>query len=214
MFRYDPFFFLCWSRTVVYSRVYYALFTKVNGKLFRLDTQIYLNESDQPRAEDTCVAAVVAKNPGSAVPRNLGVFERLQLNEDKMLPRVRNDFIAAYEEAGKEIPEGGFVRVWNLFYLCGQDLRAAISSYSGIQTPLFCQSEKDHPSLVWFVWGRSHRILDLMKLRFAGLTVSHPCFYDWVNRVMKEGVPRTCDFAKHPQGLLRSEVVPFLAARL
>jgi hypothetical protein len=194
--------------------VYYAHFSNVNGELFRLDTRIYLNNCDQPSPDDTCVAAVVGKNPGSAVPRRLGSLARLDLNKDNMLPRVRNDFIAAYEKAGKQIPKGAFIRVWNLFYLCGEDLGVAIRSYRQIKTPLFCPSEKNHPSLVWFVWGGSHRILDLMKVRFAGLAVSHPCFYDWVNRVMKEGVPRTCDFAKHPQGLLRSEVAPFLAARL
>jgi len=191
--------------------VYFALFTNVDGELFRLDTRIYLNEFDQPSQNDACVAAVVAKNPGSAAPKSLGILARLQLGNDKMLPTVRNHFIAAYKKAGKAIPQGAFVRVWNLFYLCCVDLREAIHRHSRSTAPLFCQSERFCPSLVWFVWGGSDRTLDPMKLRFASLPAAHSCFYDWINRVMKQGVPRPSDFAKHPQGLARSEVVPFLA---
>jgi len=194
--------------------VYFALFTNVDDHLFRLDTRIYLNDSDRPGLNDTCIAAVVAKNPGSAAPKNLGVLARLQLGKDKMLPTVINHFIAAYKQAGKNIPQGAFVRVWNLFYLCCADLRDAIRRYGRVRTPLFCQSENSCPSLVWFVWGGSDPALDSMKLRFASLPAAYPCFYDWVDRVMKTGIPRPSDFAKHPQGLARSAVVPFLAERI
>jgi hypothetical protein len=194
--------------------VYFALFTKVDDDLFRLDTRIYLNDSGGPGLNDACVAAVVAKNPGSAAPNNLGILARLQLSNDKMLPTVRNHFIAAYKQAGKDIPEGAFVRVWNLFYLCCADLRDAVRRYRRVHTPLFCQSENCCPPLVWFVWGGSDPALDSLKLRFASLPAAYPCFYDWVDRVMKPGIPCPSDFAKHPQGLAGSEVVPFLADRI
>src|SRR5687768_2305947 len=101
---------------------YFANFQRCGGALFRLDTRIYLNDHDAPSKHDVRIAAVVAKNPGSAKPRALGRLAPLTLAGDKMLPSVRNRFRAAYSTAKKVSPQGAYVQVWNLFYLCTPNL--------------------------------------------------------------------------------------------
>jgi hypothetical protein len=50
-----------------------------------------------PQESGKCVGAIVGKNPGSAKPTQLGVWGPLNLDGDKMLPSVRNRFVAAYK---------------------------------------------------------------------------------------------------------------------
>ena len=90
---------------------YYAHFERIDRKMFRLDTRIYLDSRDDPKPHGKCVAAVVAKNPSSASARSIGVWDRLDLKHDRLLPSVRNRFLAAYRKANKRAPYGAYVRV-------------------------------------------------------------------------------------------------------
>ena len=89
---------------------YFARFESVADHIFRFDTRIYLGKHNADE-DGECVGAIVGKNPGSAKPTQLGVLAPLKLDGDKMLPSVRNRFIAAYQNAGKPIPNNVFIQV-------------------------------------------------------------------------------------------------------
>jgi hypothetical protein len=193
---------------------YFACFIRVHDAIFRFDTRIYLRESSQDEQDGQCVAAIVAKNPGSARATVLGQWGRLELANDKMLPSVRKRFIDGYRLSGKVIPRDAFVRVWNLFYLCDNDLHSAIRAVSGFATPPICVSEATAPAIVWFAWGGPDARLDPFKTRFRGLDVPHAFFYDQELGKVVTAVPATTDFAKHPQGLRSEPIVEHLATIL
>jgi len=125
---------------------YFANFRIHEGHQFRLDTRIYLRQSDEPSNHDRCVAAVIGKNPGSANPTELNCLTPLSLDGDKLLPNVRNRFLNAYERSETEVPPGAFIRVWNLVYLCNQNLKDAIASFRTVRQPLFLQHRRHSPS--------------------------------------------------------------------
>ena len=141
---------------------FFAKFLESNGSMFRVDTRVYLQDGVSPKDDDKCVAAVIGKNPGSAAPICFDELAPLSLERDNMLPTVRNWFVSAYRRALKKIPDGAFVRVWNLFYLCDPDLRSAIRRHKEIHFLKTCSTEQDLPPLVWFAWGGCHPVLDSM----------------------------------------------------
>ena len=175
-----------------------------------MDTRVYLQDHATPGVGDTCVAAIVAKNPGSATHSTLGVLALLTIGKDKMLPTVRNRFRSAYHVAGKKIPDGAFVQVWNLFYLCNPSLSAALSAFSKVPSPPICSSESTPPKIVWFAWGGPHGALNVLKSRFTTAPFSTPFFYDHKTRCVVRRVPTISDFAKHPQGMPGAPIVSFL----
>lgn len=189
---------------------YCARFEEFDGRLFRFDTRIYL-EAHIPNEPDICVGAIVGKNPGSAKPTQLGVMAELDLDGDKMLPSVRNRFVAAYQKSGVHIPVNAFVQVWNLFYLCNPNLSAACSAIDSFANPPICSSERLAPRVVWFAWGGSDSRLNPFKERF--LSCGHPSFYynHQVGEVERR-VPLAEDFAKHPQGMPATPIVNHLAS--
>ena len=81
---------------------YYARFERRDGHLFRFDTRIYL-ESRVSQVADTCIGAIVGKNPGSARPVDLGQLLPLELRGDKMLPTVGNLFAEGYARAEESV---------------------------------------------------------------------------------------------------------------
>ena len=140
------------------SMNHYARFTKlgVGRNLFRFETRIYIEDVRKSRswAEGVCIAAVVGKNPGSAREGQIDKWACVDLKTDKMLRIVGNRFRDAYCLAGKPIPDGAFVSVWNLFYLVDAKLeraKEAVAEFGPL--PPVCKSEDDIPKIVWFVWG-------------------------------------------------------------
>jgi len=190
---------------------YFARFTIHEGHQFRLDTRIYLCESDEPSADDRCVAAIVGKNPGSANPTELDRLTRLSLDGDKLLPSVRNRFLAAYERAGVRMPRGGFIRVWNLVYLCNHRLKDAIAAFRAVRKPLFCNTEEAIPRIVWFAWGPPNPDLQPFTKRFLNRTFEHPFYYDMDAGAIVPGVPVVTSRVKHTQGLPAKAVEKHLA---
>ena len=189
---------------------HYARFTNVTGTLFRLETRVYLQENlqeAQSKEGGVCVAAIVAKNPGSASYLELDKWTCVDLRTDQMLRVVKNRFRDGYKLAGKNAPCGAFISVWNLFYLVDPILKTALASIGqiGSEVPL-CPSEKDLPKIVWFAWGDSHPELNPRKSRFQGMNVEHPFFYDETTRKVIERVPSEKDFARHTQGMPKEPV--------
>jgi hypothetical protein len=196
---------------------YYANFTEVDNERFRLDTRIYLEETPEtPNIESgVCIAAVVGKNPGSARPRRLDEWALLDLGNDKMLPNVRNRFRSGYELAGKTIPHGAFVRVWNLFYLCNADLDAAVESINrvGSKAPT-CASEASRHQIVWFIWGSFDARINRFKARFQKANIGRPFFFDNLSKAIIERVPAESEFARHTQGMRVRAIDEYLASIL
>lgn len=67
------------------------MFRRSGQSVFRLDTRVYLADVPTARKDGRCIAAVIGKNPGSARSNRLGVWEPVELHDDKMLPYVRID---------------------------------------------------------------------------------------------------------------------------
>lgn len=189
---------------------YFARFEEIDGELFRFDTRIYLNSYDTTE-ESICVGAIVGKNPGSASPKELGKLLPLDLNNDKMLPTVRNRFRDGFKLADKEIPKNAFVRVWNLFYLCNKDLDAACKIASTYKSLPLCSTENEATPLVWYGWGGSDSRLNGFKERFLRSQFKQEFCYDHDLSVVAEGKPTQETFAKHTQGMPAKPVNEYLA---
>jgi hypothetical protein len=191
---------------------YYARFENINNRLFRFDTRIYLGKHDH-NLPGKCVGAIIGKNPGSAKPTQLGSLSPLNLDGDKMLPSVRNRFIAAYQSMGKEIPENAFVQVWNLFYLCNPNLGEACVAISELPITPQCPSETSQPDIVWFAWGGNDARLNVFKARFTSREFTS-FYYDHRAGTVIIHVPTVQDFAKHPQGMPAKPIIEHLARAL
>jgi len=190
---------------------YFAHFRMHEGHQFRLDTRIYLRESDEPCDRDTCVSAIIAKNPGSANPTQFNRLTRLSLDGDKLLPYVRNRFIAAYARSGSEIPNGAYIRVWNLLYICNPDLKDAIAAFKTVKKPLVCDSERAMPRVVWFAWGPPNPKLNQFTSRFIERTVECAFYYDIGTKKVVTSKPKQTSKVKHTQGLPKEPIEMHLA---
>ena len=190
---------------------FFAHFTMHEGYQFRLDTRIYIRDSDDPRAEDTCIAAIIGKNPGSANPTELDRLSRLSLDGDKLLPYVRNRFIAAYKNSGSRIPQGAYIRVWNLLYICNPKLNDAITTFNNIQRPLLCETESNMPPIVWFAWGPPNPSLTQFKARFLERTVENAFYYDNATQKVVAQNPMPTSRVRHTRGLPAAPVEKHLA---
>ncbi len=206
----------------------YARFKDFDGQQFRFDTRVYLDDCGHHLEEQgECVAAIIAKNPGSAKPANgvePGMWGPIRLDGDNMLPPLRNRFIEAYRQSCTPIPEHAFVQVWNLFYLCGPKLNKACSAVRTFPIPPLCPSEAlSQPKLVWFAWGggngRLANRLNPFKDRFLSRGHTNSFYYghensfryDRKSALVVSGIPTAMDFAKHPQGLPTLPIVEHLS---
>ncbi|GAB5407098.1 MAG: hypothetical protein Aurels2KO_53290 [Aureliella sp.] len=191
---------------------FFAQFERHERRLFRLDTRIYLHDDVSPSSDDQCVAAVIAKNPGSAVPTKLGKLTRLTLDGDKLLPTVRNRFIDAYSIAKLDIPTGAFVRVWNLLYLCNPTLTKAIAEFATVSKPVWCKTEKNAPPIVWFAWGPPKAKLDEYKQRFLSTAFDTVFYFDMDSEKVVAKRPALSSRVKHTQGMPKAPINKHLAA--
>lgn len=191
---------------------FFANFRIHEGHQFRLDTRIYLRASDEPSKNDRCIAAIVAKNPGSANPTELNRLTRLLLDGDKLLPYVRNRFRAAYKRSGIEMPQGGYVRVWNVIYLCDATLKNAIKSFRTVSEPLICSTEENAPRIVWFAWGPPNPELQQFTSRFDTRAFDKAFYYDMDTETIVPNVPTITSRVKHTQGLPSEAVETHLAS--
>ncbi len=190
---------------------YYARFESIDGHLFRFDTRIYIDSRQHPKPDGHCVAAVVGKNPGSARPVDGGLWTFIDLNHDNFLPSVRRRFLEAYRAIGKPVPDGAFVRVWNLFYVCDADLDQAFAKLHECRNARVCESETiEVPPFTWCLWGPPEERLNKLKQRFLGRKGLNPFFFCNTIQQVVEGMPGLSDFARHTQGLRKDPIVRHL----
>lgn len=196
---------------------YYAEFRQHGGDWFRLDTRIYLCEDEDNHERDSgqAVAAIIAKNPGSASRKSVGgKWEPLILGRDKMLPKVRNIFVKAYALAEKSIPADAYVQVLNLSYFCSEKIRVLLKFLEMRGESIRCPCSESTFPIVWFAWGGPSKPLDPLKSAYSAIQAPHKFFYDRGSKKVVSNVPRTLDFAKHPQGLPADPIIKHLSAIL
>lgn len=186
---------------------YWASFKERNGKLYRFDTRIYLNDIIRPSKSDRCIGAIVGKNPGSAEPSSLSmnILEEINLNGDKLLPTARNIFL----KTGIKIPQNQYVQVLNLFYLRNPDLNDAIKENEEANSMEICLCESNKFPWVWFVWGGKNKSLDKYKDRFHAIKATRKFYFDNYEKKVVEGFPNNSTLAKHTQGLKHDYIVPY-----
>lgn len=192
---------------------YWAKFESIDKDTFRFDTRIYLNPIHEPTIEDSCIGAIVGKNPGSAKPeKSCSEIQPITLAGDKLLPTVRNILLKSYILSGVQIPEKGYIQVLNLFYLCNPNLTQAIETITtkkkNIQN---CATETLTFPWVWYVWGQESKLLTELKLRFKDIRTDKPFYYDKLNALVVNHQPTLNSFAKHTQGLKHSLIIPYIS---
>ncbi|MCD0462052.1 hypothetical protein U8335_23760 [Roseiconus lacunae] len=194
---------------------------KVGPFRFRFDTRIYLEETTHPSKRDRAVAAVIGKNPGSAMPTETDCLTRLNLDDPShgRLPRtVRRCFLLAYERAGLSPRAGDFIQSWNLFYLTDPDLKAAkvsIGEMERYHSLPICASEQIIPPIVWFAWGRPEKEkLAKYAIRFLQHDIQNPFYYCMSSKRIVTDIPAPQVGAKHTQGLPVEPIVGHLAGIL
>ena len=187
---------------------YWANFKKLNGDLFRFDTRIYLNSIDNPQESDTCIGAVVGKNPGSALPKfdnQTNTITEINLNGDKLLPNVRNIILKSM----KEIPSNQYIQVLNLFYLCDKNIEKAIIRSKQISSKIYDPCESKFFPWVWFVWGANSNELIKFKDRFTTINSLNKFYFDNSKKEVISSFPPFQKTARHTQGLTHSYIVPY-----
>jgi hypothetical protein len=194
------------------SGLYWARFPTRAGRLYRLDTRVYLQPVDRCRRSDPALGAIVGKNPGSARPREPGFtrHQQIRLANDRLLPTVRSLVTRAWRCAGCLPPDRGYVQILNLFYLVQADFAKARTELQSVRrTVVDPAAAKEYPWTM-FVWGR----LDPQLATLADSTVvrtERPFFVDRYSGNVVEGRPRGDDFARHTQGMRLEPVIDFLA---
>ena len=179
---------------------YWAIFQNVNDDVFRFDTRIYLTKCDQPLASDSCIGAVVGKNPGSARPSaKSSQLQKVSLGNDKFLPYIHNRLKESYNEAKKEIPDNAYLQVLNLFYLCNEKLDLAKKSIKCYSNPGTCKSEQNYFPFVWYTWGKGDNSLNQFKKRFLNINAEHHFYFDSTRIIDQAPGPKS--HARHPQGV-------------
>jgi hypothetical protein len=190
---------------------FFAHFKTVDKVWIRHQTRIYLGDFLGSRPAGVCVGAIVGKNPGAARSSASG-WGPLELAGDKMLPNVRNIFLKAYACAGKSPPLDAYVQVLNLFYICGQDLKLALSSLAQQANPHPDPAESLSYPFIWYAWGGELKPLNPLKDRFL---IDHQkalsFFYSLKEKRVITRQPDPSELAKHPQGLPHEPMVNYLA---
>ena len=185
---------------------YWAKFLFVNGETFRIDTRIYLKDINDP-----CVGAIIGKNPGSAKPFGLsGQLQPINLDNDKLLPTVRNIIKKAYLVAQVPLPDRGFIQVLNLFYLCNKTVFDAIAAIKKVAEPPRCNSECGVFPWAWYVWGGSSDLKSFKK-HFPKINANYHFYFDNSDKKVKDWMPNCYEFARHTQGLKQEYVIPHIA---
>ena len=192
---------------------YFARFERHGSDLFRLDTRIYLDDVSECTPQDCVIGAVVAKNPGSALPTNeaaLGM-QPIDLNRGMLLRTVRSIVIKAYTQSKQSWPTGAYVQVLNLFYLRDARFRSALKRISQVPEPPVDRAEQKVFPWTMYLWGRTDERIKRFTARFSTLIAPHHFYFDKnLNRLVFDR-PDENSFAKHTQGLSQKPIVEYLA---
>ncbi len=195
--------------------LYWARF--VNGGsngIFRLDTRVYLHDVARCMATDFAIGAVVAKNPGSARPSDVGAraLQPIALENDKLIPTVRSLVAKSYREAQRSPPKNGYIQVLNLFYLCDKQFNRAIRAATQMVNPRIDPAETKPFPWVMYLWGEFENRKARFIRRFSELDSQNHFYFDKNLDDIVCDVPGDGSFAKHTQGLNHEPVVQHLAS--
>jgi hypothetical protein len=195
---------------------YFALFSKGVPDL-RHDTRIYLTPQSEVTSNDFPIAAVIAKNPGSAVvgvEGNYGELRPLNLAKDQMLRQVKRVFEKAYAQAKRTLPPGGYIQIWNLFYRCESDLSKAKKNLpEALLSDELCKTETKPCPILWYAWGGADKKLNPLKKRFLGSQAQcqKSIYWDYSTKEVIRKKPSETSSVKHPQGMPHDKIVKELA---
>lgn len=194
---------------------YWATFKKRGENFYRFDTRIYFDAVSSIEEKDICIGAVVGKNPGSALPKDVILNTPCEINlaGDKLLPTLRNILKIANPSLGGR----KYVQVLNVFYLCNPNLSEAIADYkkedrSSIE--IICDKERCDFNWLWFLWGGNDNQLNNMKSRFKHVKANKYFFLNNRDKKMHLDFPQNNVCAKHTQGMSHDLVIPFLTEEL
>ena len=195
---------------------YWAKFEEKNGNIFRFDTRIYLKPIKKPSPKnDICIGAIVGKNPGSAKPssNNYNTLQPIILDNDKLLPNVKNIVISAYNNNKKTLSENQYIQVLNLFYLCDKSLANAKRRIKCIgSNASICPSEKGSFPFIIYAWGGYNDGINRFKIRFIDKPLTeNPIWFDFISNETRKVTPGKFDSVKHIQGLRHENIIPYLA---
>lgn len=194
---------------------YWARFTGEPSRMFRFDTRVYLGDVTTPRRHDPALGAIVAKNPGKAKPSDLDRrgMQAIRLDGDDLLPKVRSVVLKSFELARREWPECGYVQVFNLFYLCNEDLAQARVALGNGGAKNCSRELRCYPWL-WYAWGKLGEIMPDFAVRFADLAADRRFYFDQVRGKVRNGHPVRGAFPRHTQCLVHAPVVRRIATLL
>lgn len=182
---------------------YWAQFKTRNKRLWRFDTRIYLHNVDECNNDDILLGAIVAKNPGTALPLLDGGrgLQPINLGADDLLPKVKSVVTRAHAAAKLDLPLRGFIQVLNLFYLREPVYSTALAVIRRCRTHCFCASETASFPWIWYAWGGAAADLPDLAARFRTLkTKNHFCHDKLADRVVA-APPAPGSWARHTQGL-------------
>lgn len=193
---------------------YFAKFVRHGADLFRLDTRVYLDDVFECTSQDFAIGAVIAKNPGSALPTDpkSDSVQQIDLNRGMLLRTLRSVVTKAYLQSNRRWSPGAYIQVLNLFYLCDPIYRSAIRRIGKISAPPIDSAEEKAFPWVLYLWGKSDERVGQFKSRFTALRAKQHFFYDKNLSRLVRNSPTEQSFAKHMQGLPHKSVVDFLAA--
>jgi hypothetical protein len=176
------------------------------GPWLRYDTRIYIDPVSQASNTHSPMASIVAKNPGSAAPLSVasaGTLAPLNIGKDKLLPSVRNAFIAAIHarnRLGLGPVKGEYVQVLNLFYVCDPIISQALRLVRQFN-PANDPAENLNIDPVWFSWGGNDPQLNPFKCRFLHNPPNKCIYWDYSTRNTVVALPSVKTSVKHTQGM-------------
>lgn len=196
--------------------MYWARFEDINGETFRFNTRIYLQPIAKPSSTDVCIGAFIGKNPGSAQPTNPKVLtlQRIQLDNDNMLPTIKSIMTKVYKVAGKKSKPNSYIQVLNLFYLCDPLIKQARRRIQGFlpDPPIDCSENNKFP-FVFYTWGGPNDGINSYKNRFIkNIRTNNHIWFDYNANRTKLTKPSETDFVKHIQGLRHDNILHQIAA--
>lgn len=192
---------------------FWAKFEKIDDNIFRYNTRIYLSNIENVDDNDSCIAAIIGINPGSAKANDTcnSELQKINLDGDKLLPTVRNIFLKAYMEVGIEKPKNAYIQVLNLFYLCDENKEEAIRKINNLLEIKTDNMENQEFNLIWYLWGQEDGRINHLKTRFKDIKSSYNIFYNQVEKTVSFYKPEINDFPRHTRGLAHNNIVPHIA---
>jgi hypothetical protein len=194
---------------------FWAQFERLGDHLFRFDTRVYLNDVAMCRDSDPVIGAIVAKNPGSALPsdRRSNELQPVSLNGGRLLATAYTIVKKAFLRADRHWPETGYVQVFNLFYLRDKNAKRAWQIASQLKLPT-CPKESLSFPWLWYAWGRMGNELPDLSNRFSGLSAVDRFYFDKLLDEIGLGHPTLTAFPKHTQGLKHEPIIAHIAKLL